>query len=173
MLFLFLAPILTTTALDGAPSVPADHTVPGPGIVYRNAQYGFCFTLPASWRGYRLIWEKWEGGRMNGLENKPNKDPKILQGPKLSIRNPNWTQTNHYEDIPIMIFTRWQWKLAKDYIFSPAPIGPSELGRNRRYVFALPARYNYDFATGWEEVDKQIRGGALQAPCQNAAVRGR
>jgi len=27
-----------------------------------------------------------------------------------------------------------------------APINPSELGRNTKYVFALPARYNYAFS---------------------------
>ena len=35
---------------------------------------------------------------------------------------------------------------------SAAPIGPEELGRNRKYVFAFPPRYNFAFRTGHEVV---------------------
>ncbi len=57
-----------------------------------------------------------------------------------------------------MIFTyeHWQTLLRGEYAVSAAPIGPSELGRNSRYVFALPPRYNYAFPLGWEEVDHLI-----------------
>ncbi|MGB7265024.1 MAG: hypothetical protein WBC92_05895 [Terracidiphilus sp.] len=135
-------------------------------IVYRNAQYGFCFSLPGSWQGYSVINEHWSGT--------PLDDPKkpTIEGPQLRIRNPNWTEANPYEDIPIMIFTQAQWKLAESdgYAFSAAPIGPGEIARNAHYVFALPARYNYDLAIGFRQVDDLIQQKSLQAPCGNAAA---
>jgi hypothetical protein len=42
-----------------------------------------------------------------------------------------------------------------------APISPLELGHNSRYVFALPARYNYAFPEGWEEVEQILQGQPL------------
>ena len=44
-----------------------------------------------------------------------------------------------------------------------SPIGPSEFGRNSKYVFALPARYNFAFPVGFEEVEKIIENKPLQA----------
>ncbi|MDD2756827.1 MAG: hypothetical protein PHS80_15045, partial [Methanothrix sp.] len=62
------------------------------------------------------------------------------------------------------IFTLAQWDdlLAEKFHIGAAPIGPSELGRNADYVFALPARYNYAFPTGYEEVDQIIQGKPLK-----------
>ena len=64
-----------------------------------------------------------------------------------------------------MIFTIAQWnKLAKEeFAVSAAPIGLKELGRNARYVFALPARYNFAFQTGWEEVEEIVQTNPLKA----------
>lgn len=139
-------------------------------VVYRNTQYNFCLVLPPSWRGFTVIWEKWEGDRMEDPDEKPTKGSKVIEGPKLRIRNPNWTEDNPYEDIPIMIFTQAQWKLAEtdEFSFSAAPIGPSKMASNERYVFALPARYNYDFATGWQEVNKLVSGDGFKAPCKSS-----
>jgi hypothetical protein len=63
-----------------------------------------------------------------------------------------------------MIFTLTQWDLVEkeEISLGAAPIGPSELGRNEEYVFALPARYNYAFITGFEEVDEIIQDGAFE-----------
>jgi hypothetical protein len=44
-----------------------------------------------------------------------------------------------------------------------APVGPSILGENTSYVFALPARYNYEFLTGFEEVEEILENDSLQA----------
>jgi hypothetical protein len=57
-----------------------------------------------------------------------------------------------------MIFTPSQWDLIQKekMAVSAAPIGPSELGHNTRYTFALPARYNFAYPTGWEEVEKIV-----------------
>lgn len=66
-----------------------------------------------------------------------------------------------------MVFTRKQWDaLQKDaFHIGAAPIGPSELGRNHKYVLALPARYNFTDLPGLEEVDQIVRGKSLHAPC--------
>jgi hypothetical protein len=37
------------------------------------------------------------------------------------------------------------------------------LGRNNRYVFALPARYNFAFPEGYEEVEKILESKPLEA----------
>ena len=64
-----------------------------------------------------------------------------------------------------MVFTPDEWaeiqqeKLA----VSAAPIPPSELGQNQNYVFALPPRYDYDFRTGFEEVEKIMQSNPLKA----------
>lgn len=63
-----------------------------------------------------------------------------------------------------MIFTTDQWNLLQQEKFhiGAAPVGPSELGHNSSYVFALPARYNYAFPTGYEEVEKILENHPLQ-----------
>jgi len=83
---------------------------------------------------------------------------------KDKSRHPEWKADNPRQDIPIMIFTLQQWEalqLEKFHI-GAAPIGPKELGRNSKYVFALPARYNFAFPTGYEEVEKIIESQPLK-----------
>ncbi|HWQ29573.1 MAG TPA: hypothetical protein VN549_01180 [Negativicutes bacterium] len=124
------------------------------GVIYKNTEYGFNFSLPASWKDYKVISEKWEG----------TGDSKE-SGAKLSIRHPKWTKENPRQDIPILVFTTSQWdKVQKgEFNIGAAPIGPTELGHNSRYVFALPARYNYAFPAGYEEVEEILKGNPLQA----------
>ena len=127
-------------------------------IIYTNTQYGFNFLLPLSWKGYQIIESVWEGYAPGG-------DVPLEQGPIISIRHPGWTSANPRQDIPIMVFTLAQWDSLQQEKFhiGAAPIGPSELGRNTKYVFSLPARYNYSFPTGYEEVEKILEGNPLQA----------
>jgi len=127
-------------------------------IEYRNTQYGFSFSLPESWKGYSIVEDKWEGSALGG-------DVTVEQGPIILIRHPQWTLANPRQDIPIMIFSLNQWgslQLGKFHI-GAAPIGPKELGRNSKYVFALPARYNYAFPTGFEEVEQILENNPLDA----------
>ena len=127
-------------------------------IEYRNSQYGFSFSLPESWKGYSIVEDKWEGSALGG-------DVTVEQGPIILIRHPQWTSADPRQDIPVMIFSLDQWgslQLAKFHI-GAAPIGPDELGRNSNYVFALPARYNYAFPTGFEEVEQILENNPLQA----------
>jgi hypothetical protein len=129
-------------------------------IVYENTKYGFSFSLPESWKGYTIVTDEWKG---LALED-PKGEKTVETGPIIYIRHPLWTSENQRQDIPIMVFTITQWdSLQQDkFHIGAAPIGPSELGRNSRYVFALPARYNFAFPTGYEEVETILNSKPLQ-----------
>jgi Immunoglobulin-like domain of bacterial spore germination len=155
-----LAPILIIIVILGAilyffypfsKDAPPVTVAPNPTtITYKNADYGFNFSLPISWQGYSIIKDTWKGNILKG---------KVAQsGPKLLIRNPKWTNSSPYEDIPILIFTISQWNsyTAEDFSISAAPIQASELARNNKYVFALPPRWNFDYSTGYEEAENII-----------------
>ena len=64
-----------------------------------------------------------------------------------------------------MVFTPDEWNdIQKENLsVSAAPIPPSELGQNTKYVFALPARYDYDFSTGYQEVEQIMQNSPLKA----------
>ncbi|MDF2802047.1 MAG: hypothetical protein K0S61_1950 [Anaerocolumna sp.] len=127
--------------------------------MYQNTEYGFNFSLPKSWKDYSIINEKWEG-----ISQEDQQDGKAVEaGPIISIRHPQWTTQNQRQDIPIMVFTLNQWNSLQkeEFYIGAAPIGPSELGRNSKYVFALPARYNYAFPIGYEEVEDIIKSNPL------------
>lgn len=148
-------------ALAGAYAAWARSTNSWPfasGVVYRNTQYGLQVNLPDSWKGYTVI----AGTReIRDIAS----GAVVATAPTIKLRNPLWTAAKHYEDLPIDIYTPVQWAkiTGEQYSVSAAPIPPSELAHNSRYVFALPARYNYDFATGFEELDQLIRSGIVSA----------
>lgn len=128
-------------------------------FLYKNTQYGFTFALPESWKGYSVLTQisggwSWQATDIN------NSQKVVAQGPAIVIRNPEWTSQKPYQDIPILIFTLQQWNDIQDnkIMFSTAaPILPGELGRNAKYVFALPARYNFAEVEGIQEVDGIIQ----------------
>lgn len=128
-------------------------------VEYKNIEFGFNFILPLSWKGYSIVTTNWTGNPVN------EKVGQIINGPQILIRHPLWTVENPRQDIPVMIFTFDEWNLIQQekIALGAAPIGPSELGRNANYIFALPARYNYAFPTGFEEVEKIMEGKPLQA----------
>ena len=125
-------------------------------VKYKNTQYGFNFYLPESWKNFTIITDKWEGLAIE--TQKP-----VETGPIIYIRHPKWTSENKRQDIPIMVFTLAQWDALQKEKFhiGAAPIGPSKLGGNSKYIFALPARYNYAFPTGYEEVEEILKGNPL------------
>lgn len=129
-------------------------------IEYKNTQYGFTFSLPLTWQGYSIAGDKWEGEALV-----QGSDIVVEKGPIMLIRHPKWTSANPRQDIPIMIFTIVQWDLLQKEKFhiGAAPIGPTELGRNSKYVFALPARYNVAFLPGFEEVEEILENNPLKA----------
>ena len=138
-------------------SPPSSSSDPSKSIVYKNTQYGFNFELPASWNGYSIITSQWEGNAIDG-------GGAVETGPMISIRNPKWTEETPRQDIPIMVFSINQWDSLKNEGFhiGAAPVDPTELGRNNAYVFALPARYNFSFLPGYEDVESILAGKPLQ-----------
>lgn len=150
-----------TYQMSPTPSIIPSATPSSPpsvetSITYSNAQYGFTFNLPLSWQGYTLINDQWQGW--------DSASGKVVQtGLLLSVRHPLWTSVNKRQDIPILIFTLDQWNALgrEEFNMGAAPIPPSELGRNAQFVFALPARYNYAFPTGYQEVEQILQGKPL------------
>ncbi len=137
---------------DSMPIIPQEAS-----LEYENTQYNFTFTLPLSWEGYSIVQEQWQGQFIDESDSEP------LTGPKILLRNPLWTAETPRQDIPIMVFTLDQWNLvqAEKVAVSAAPIPPSELGQNEEYVFALPARYNFAFLPGFEEVESILKKNPL------------
>lgn len=105
-------------------------------LSYKNEGYGFQLDFPESWKGYSVINDSWEGQLISSPEIK-------FHGSKIIIRHPQWTEEKKWQDIPILIFNKEQWQLVQTENISlgAAPIGPSKLGENDKYVFALPARW--------------------------------
>lgn len=125
-------------------------------VYYANTKYGFLINLPDSWQGYTIVENTWSGMSVGATEGN-NYLSEI--GPLVLVRHPLWTEKNPRQDIPVMVFTLDQWTNMQNDAFhiGAAPINPSELGRNNKYVFALPARYNFAYQTGFEEVDQIIQ----------------
>lgn len=141
-----------------------DHAVIDPRPKYRNLEYGFILALPESWRGFSATEKKWTG---NWHYPKSIATDEV-RGPLIVIDHPRFYEVA--QEIPVMIFTREQWNsviehgVGKPFLsVSAAPIPPSEIGRNSKYVFAIPPRYNYAFPVGWEEVDKIVQNKSLWA----------
>ena len=132
-------------------------------IVYQNHEYGFEVALPESWKGYKISETSKDIYAVNGSTGQ-----KVVgHFPLIEIINPLSTTTRPMQNIPIEVFTLGQWKhvgseQTGDWSVSAAPIPPSELGRNNIYVFALPARYNFAYLPGFEEVQKIIDSHPLK-----------
>jgi len=136
------------------------------GVQYRNEQYGLLVSLPESWRGYSVPSEQGETAAWHATEVSTGNE--VASGPMVVLRNPQWTDATHYEDLPIMVFTPGEWAHVRgpsdvEWSVSAAPIPPSVLASNSAFVFALPARYNYDFAQDWEVVQQLVDSHAVQA----------
>ncbi len=127
-------------------------------VTYTNNDFGFNFSLSNSWKGYSVLNNTWEGNPLTTTTTKQT-------GTKLIIRNPKWTSSLPYEDIPIMVFTVAQWNSYIDGNFSvsAAPVSATELGRNNLYVFALPPRWDFDFSEGYVEAQNIIKSNPLKA----------
>ena len=130
--------------------------------VYTNTQYSFSVTLPMSWTGYSIVLDTWRG---DSIDAKGKMTQGTESGPLISLRHPLWTTEVPRQNIPVLVFTLKQWNdmQADKFHIGAAPINPSELARNSVYVFALPARYNFAYPVGFEEVDQIIVGGAVKA----------
>jgi hypothetical protein len=125
-------------------------------LLYKNTRYGFSFLLPETWKGYTILTDKWEGGD-------PEKGS-VEHGAVISIRHPDWTKEKPRQDIPIMIFTVAQWDSIEhgNLSVSAASVGPAELGRNRKYVFALAPRVSNSDLAGGAEVNEILKHDPLR-----------
>lgn len=152
-----LTPAMLLPASANAQSASAP--IPTP-VVYHNTKYGFCFLLPADWKGYTIVTQNWSGTVLDTQKKEI--------GPQLLIRNPKWTEADPWQDIPIMIFTPDQWKIvaAENMAVSAAPIGPSLLGQNKSYAFALPPRWiGFTDDKGQDELQPLMSQTPFQLPC--------
>ena len=131
-------------------------------IIYSNTDYGFDFALPASWQGYSTIEDIWSGQYYLGPD--VGMSGETITGLKILIRHPLWTEENPYQDIPIMICDLSQGDdIEQEKLITSAGGKPTELARNSQYAFVLPARYNFNYYTDWEEVQKTINQSPLKA----------
>ena len=145
--------LLTELLPSPSPTVaPTDQSeVP---VEYRNSDLGFSVSLPSSWDGFLVRSSEWEGLKSGELGEEV-----VERGPLISIVHPESTDQKPRQDIPIMVLTIEQWDHMQqgEWHIGAAGVGPGELGRNSKYVFVLPARYNYAFPEGWEEVEQIIQ----------------
>jgi len=120
---------------------------------YQNEEFGFEVILLDSWAKYSVLTESWDG---ISLDNNSTK----YEGPKITIRNPNWSDNEIWQDIPILVFTKDEWQLIeqRNLNISAAPVGPKKLGENKEYIFALPPRWaGFSDALGQNEAQEIIK----------------
>ncbi|MGD0480462.1 MAG: hypothetical protein ABSA42_09860 [Terracidiphilus sp.] len=166
VLAILLACAAITPAMARAQNSSPQSTGPAPlptPIVYHNTQYGFCFLLPADWKGYTIVAGKWSGTLLN--------TGKMMHGPQLIIRHPAWTEDDPYQDIPIMVFTQAQWREKEEHGLIASTFGADwgPFGSNARYVFKQPDRWvGYTDDKGWREVEDLMMTHPFQAPCANS-----
>src|SRR6266705_1999661 len=118
-------------------------------VRYHNTQYGLTFFLPASWRGYSVLIQQWDAP-LYSADYRTEVGSEL--GSTIVLRNPQWKADDHYQDIPIMAFTRSQWVACEQQKFFPHACGViGELWHNPKYVFGMWNRY--------EDLDIQNNGG--------------
>jgi len=97
-------------------------------VLYHNEQHDFTFSLPASWQGYSVLAQQWEG----------HAAPE--SGPMIILRHPQWKASDPYQDIPILVFTRNQWEANRGAAFGIGAGGfEEEIRHNPKYVFRYRA----------------------------------
>ena len=158
----FSAPKKTVNNITNPTPTPAPTPNPVTGVQYKNTEYAFTINLPDSWKDFTIIEDEWEGDSIN---SNGQVQTGTEHGALISVRHPDWEYKSPRQDIPIMVFTLMQWSdmTADKFHIGAAPINPSEIGRNTKYVFAIPARYNFSYLTGYEEVDQIIHNNNFKS----------
>jgi hypothetical protein len=95
----------SSEAGDNTAQASSDNTQVNTNIAYSNTEYGFDFTLPASWEGYSVLTEDWQGKAISG----DHTGEVVESGKEIILRHPSWTKADPYQDIPIMVFSLDQW----------------------------------------------------------------
>jgi hypothetical protein len=125
---------------------PPEETAPDrshePRLLYHNTQYDFTFFLPTNWQGYSVLVQQWSGQTYLPAADK---EVEVDHGPVIVLRNPQWKTDDPWQDIPILVFTRKQWKASQQGQFSIYVDGLEfEIAHNSKYVFAIWNRFNGD-----------------------------
>jgi hypothetical protein len=131
---------------------------------YHNAQYGFTFFLPASWKGYSVLTQQWEG---ETYSREKDTEVVLARGPIIVLRNPQWKMNNLYQDIPIYVFTRQQWDDIHLGKYNAVGAGGViyELWHDDKYVFGMHSRYNSgDSVNGWKEAQDIVHQNCAAHP---------
>jgi hypothetical protein len=118
-------------------------------VLYRNAQYDFTFFLPASWEGYSVLTQQWDGGT-----SLPAVDRTAIMehGPMIVLSRPQWKPDDRYQDIWLLVFTRCQWDAEHHGKFFISAGGLwEEIAHNPHYALAISSRFADDSVRGWEE----------------------
>jgi hypothetical protein len=129
-------------------------------LKYNNAQFGFDFLLPDSWKGFKIDNSKWEGR----LLDEKDKDKQLVSGAMVTISHPKSKKDSPRQDIPIMVIPLETWELIiqEKLAIGAAPVPPEEIGRNKIFIFALPARYNFENLPGTDEVNEIMKNKPLK-----------
>src|SRR5205823_5107300 len=136
------ASIITALLATGCGSSNVPNHLSDAPVFYHNAQYNFTFLLPESWRGFSVLVPQWEGQTYLAAADKV---AVTEHGPVIVLRHPLWQTSVHYQDIPILVFTRKQWEAHHQGRFSIGAGGvDEEIGHNLKYVFAISSRFNAD-----------------------------
>lgn len=149
------APASTAPRLVGQNSQSAESSAVSSAseLVYNNTKYKFTFRLPADWKGFSVIEDKWTSSQG-------------YTGTLLRLRSSKWTKKNPYSDIQIVVFTYAQWALVmreKLSMNAGQPFyGPAELGRNQNYVFTQMPRWEFYNYPGMRELETLYRTQPLQ-----------
>ncbi|HWZ83811.1 MAG TPA: hypothetical protein VNW47_14360 [Terriglobales bacterium] len=116
--------------------------------------------LPAKWNGCKIVEETWRGYTEAGRGEET-----VARGPAIRVVNPQSKESDQYGDIYIMIFTHKQWHSLQEgkFIVGAAPISPSELDPNTKYVFAEPPRMINPDLGGAEEIQNIMKDKPLHA----------
>src|SRR5437867_5569190 len=94
--FLYASAITSLLAAGcGSSNVPT-HQSDAP-VLYHNSQYGFTFSLPASWQGYSVLLQQWDGQTYLAAADKLVVSE---HGPAIVLRHPQWKASEHYQDVP-------------------------------------------------------------------------
>ena len=129
----------------------AGYAYDGPCLAgYENKTYGFSMKFPNSWKGFYVEKSTWQGQKIDGEKVGDYK------GVELIFKNPQTTEKQQYQDIPIMVFIPDVWQLVSGsnptITISATPIGPEKIGENEKYIFATPPRwYGFTDAVGYKE----------------------
>jgi hypothetical protein len=111
----------------------------GTPVRYHKTQYGLMFFLPASWRGYTVLTERFDVSLYStNYQNEIGREHLQI----ITLRHPQWLANDPHKDIPIMVYTHRQWhEEQQERLASHAGGTIIELWHNQRYVFGLPNRY--------------------------------